>query len=66
MKSISSLENIEGYLNKKEFDPSGSPYFIGVSNDLIYVYTNEYEINSTSKDIYFVVVEASLCNQVVQ
>ena len=47
-------------------DPSGSPYFIGAYNDLIYIYTNDYEVNSTTKQVYFETIEANLCNQVVQ
>lgn len=64
--SIASLENIDDYFNKEEKDPSGNPYFAGIYNNLIYLYTNDYELSSTSKKIYFQTVEASLCNQVLQ
>ncbi len=64
--NINNIEEVESYLNRTNSDPSGAPYFIGISNNLIYIYTNDYEINSNSRNIYFVTIEASLCNQIRQ
>lgn len=60
-----STDTLEG-IKITQKDPSGSPYFIGSYNDLIYIYTNDYEVNSDTKQVYYQTIEANLCNQVVQ
>jgi hypothetical protein len=41
--NIHTLENVQGYFDMNLKDPSGSPYFIGTTEDRLIVYTNNYE-----------------------
>jgi hypothetical protein len=62
--NISLLENTQNYFENNKRDPSGNPYFIGISGNLIYIYTNDYELNTSQRSVYYKTVEANLCNQV--
>lgn len=62
--SISSLEDLQNYIDEGKKDPSGSPYLIGTFDNKIYVYTNSFEVYKSSNQTYSDSLETSLCNQI--
>lgn len=64
--SLSTLEEVESYIDIHKKDPKGTPYLIGVSRDLIIIYTLDYEVIGSRTKTYFVTLNTSLCNQITE
>lgn len=62
--SVSSLEDINNYVDINMKDPGGSPYFIGITGNKIVFYTLDYEVQGSAKKAYFVSISTSLCSQI--
>lgn len=65
---VFTLEDINNFINpNRTFDPKGTPYFIGIKDNLIYVYSNEMEIEIKKFDQHDsiknlnVSIDANLC-----
>ena len=51
--STSALENMDGYFDLNKKDPSGDPYRIGIYENQIVVYTNNFEEYKSGNIVYF-------------
>lgn len=62
--NISTLENMEDYIDLQKKDPSGGPYLIGTYGNKIYIYTNNFEVYKSNNQTIFELIETDLCNQI--
>jgi len=51
--SVQTLESMEGILNIDNKDPLGNPYYVGIYQDQVIVYTTTYELYPSGNDVYF-------------
>jgi hypothetical protein len=60
--NISTLEDMETYIDLGKKEPNGGPYLIGTFENKIYIYTNNFETLDSPTKAYFQIIETSLCS----
>jgi hypothetical protein len=57
--NVSTLENMQEYFNIGIKDPAGDPYLVGTYEDQVVVYTNRFEREENSSEVYFKVFKVT-------